>query len=381
MTAPAGPALTRAELLGVTLERQHLLRRDASCAQVASDLLGLQAQFPTGPRDALRARAADFTPEGWGRGLVKIWSHRGTIHVVPARELGLHLSARDNRGPLADLWGGWGIPADEAARWADVIRAEVSSGPRGREELKEACRAAGMSEWLLARVFNGWGGLLKEMCDRGELVYEPGTDRRFSVPPEPVDWLPRDEARAELVGRYFERYGPATLQDCASFLGYRVTEVAELARRSALPLRELTCGGVELAYLGELSSPSEARVPGCVLLAPFDQLVLGYRDRSRLIDERDLPRVTNRAGIVFATVLYRGRARARWRREGRRVTVTEFRPLSDTARATIAGRARRFFSPERVEVLFRGEKDAPAPRPFDTDGLPSELRARGGAGE
>ena len=381
MTAPAGPALTRAELLGVTLERQHLMRRDASCAQVASDLLGLQAQFPTGPRDALRARAADFTPEGWGRGLVKIWSHRGTIHVVPARELGLHLSARDNRGPLADLWGGWGIPADEAARWADVIRAEVSSGPRGREELKEACRAAGMSEWLLARVFNGWGGLLKEMCDRGELVYEPGTDRRFSVPPEPVDWRPRDEARAELVGRYFERYGPATLQDCASFLGYRVSEVAELARRSALPLRELTCGGVELAYLGELTSPSEARVPGCVLLASFDQLVLGYRDRSRLIDERDLPRVTNRAGIVFATVLYRGRARARWRREGRRVTVTEFRPLSGTARATIAGRARRFFSPERVEVLFRGEKDAPAPRPFDTDGLPSELRARGGDGE
>lgn len=72
------------------------------------------------------------------------------------------------------------------------------------------------------------------------------------------------------------------------------------------------------------------------------------------------------------------RARARWRREGRRVTVTEFRPLSDTARAAIAGRVRRFFSPERVEVRFRGEKDAPAPRPFDTDGLPSELRARGG---
>ena len=381
MAAPAHPALTRSELLAVTLGRQHLLRRDASCAEVASDLLGLQAQFSTGPREALRARAADFSPEHWGRGLVKIWSHRGTIHVVPARELGLHLSARDNRGPLTDLWGGWGIPAAEAARWADAIRAEVSSGPRGREDLKEACRAAGMSEWLLERVFNGWGGLLKEMCDRGELVYEAGTDRRFCAPPEPVAWMPRDEARAELVGRYFESYGPATLQDCACFLGYRASEVAELVRRAALPLRELSCGGVELAYLGELPSPSEARVPGCVLLAPFDQLVLGYRDRSRLIDQDDLRRVTNRAGIVFATVLYRGRARARWRREGRRVTVTEFRPLSDTARATIAARARRFFSPERVEVRFRAEKDAPAPRPFDTGGLPSELRARGGAGE
>lgn len=379
MTAPARPDLTRGELLAVTLDRQHLLRRDASCVQVASDLLGLQAQFSTGPRDALRARASDFSPQGWDRGLVKIWSHRGTIHVVPARELWLHLSARDNRGPLANLWDGWGIPVGEAERWADVIRAEVSSGPRGREELKEACRAAGMSDWLLERVFNGWGGLLKEMCDRGMLVYEAGTAKRFSAVPEAPEWLPRDEARAELVRRYFERYGPATMQDCAAFLGYRASEVASLVRRSALPLRELTCRGATLSYLGELPSPTEARVPGCVLLAPFDQIVLGYRDRSRLIDAPDLSRVTNRAGIVFAAVLYRGRARARWRREGRRVTVTEFRPLSDTARAAIAGRVRRFFSPERMEVRFRGEKDVPAPRPFDTDGLPSELRARGGA--
>lgn len=110
MTVPARPDLTRGELLAVTLERQHLLRRDATCVQVASDLLGLQAQFSTGPRDALRARASDFSPQGWDRDLVKIWSHRGTIHMVPAHELWLYLSARDNRGPLADLWDGWGDP-------------------------------------------------------------------------------------------------------------------------------------------------------------------------------------------------------------------------------------------------------------------------------
>lgn len=380
MIVPACPALSRSELLAVTLERQHLLRRDASCAQVASDLLGLQAQFSGGPRDALRARAADFSLDGWGRGLVKIWSHRGTIHVIPSSELGLHLSARDRRSPLTELWDGWGIPAGEAERWADLIRGELEHGSREREELKAACRAAGMSDWLLERVFNGWGGLLKEMCERGMLVYEPGAVKRFMVPPEPPVWMPRDEARAEMVRRYFAHYGPATVQDCAAFLGYRSTEVAGLIRRAALPLREVTCGGSTLSYLGELPSPAEVRVPGCVLLATFDQLVLGYRDRSRLIDLRDLARVTNRAGIVFAVVLYRGRARARWKREGRRVTLTEFRPLSDTARATIAGRVRRFFSPERVDVRFQGEKDAPPARPFATDGLPSELRARGPEG-
>ena len=64
MTAPARPDLTRGELLAVTPDRQHLLRRNASCVQVASDLLGLQAQFSTGPRDALRARYLTADPRG-----------------------------------------------------------------------------------------------------------------------------------------------------------------------------------------------------------------------------------------------------------------------------------------------------------------------------
>lgn len=365
------PTLTKRELLAQSLARQHLLRR-ADRLRVASDLCGLQAQFSTGPREALRIRARDFAEDGWMAGLVKIWSHRGTIHVVPATELGLHLSARGNTGPLTEAWHGWGIPRDKIERWADFILEQVAAGVGERGELKRACLAASMEPDLAPCIFNGWGGLPKEMCDRGLLVYEAGTSKRFSLPPAAPAWMPQDEARAVFVRRYFEHFGPATVADCAAFLGYKPGEVSELARRAALPLREISCDDVTLFYLGDLDP--RARVPGCVYLAGFDQLVLGYRDRARFARPEDLPHVTNRAGIVFPIVLYRGRACARWKRAGVRLVVTEFRPLSQTARDAIAARGRRLFAGEKVRVEFQTEADLPAPKPFSLDTLPSALR-------
>lgn len=366
--------LTLKELLAQSLARHHLLRR-ADRLQVVSDLCGLQAQFSTGPREALRIRARDYAEDGWAEGLVKIWSHRGTIHVVPAFELGLHLSARGNTGPLTEAWYGWGIPQGEIERWADCIRELVTAGVGGREELKGACAARGMAPDLVPRIFNGWGGLLKEMCDRGLLVYEAGTAKRFALPPQEPVWLPQEEARAIFVRRYFERFGPATVADCASFLGYRPAEVLELARRAALPLKQVACGDVTLSYLGELDP--EARVPGCVYLAGFDQLVLGYRDRARFARPPDLSHITNKAGIVFPVVLYRGRACARWKRAGKRLVITEFRPLSPTARNVIAARGRRLFPGEKLRVVFQTEADLPASKPFSLATLPSALRREG----
>ena len=184
--------------------------------------------------------------------------------------------------------------------------------------------------------------------------------------------MPRDEARAMFVRRYFEHFGPATIADCAAFLGYPSSGVAGLVRRAGLSLRRVTCDGIELFYLGDLDS--EARVPGCVYLAGFDQLVLGYRNRSRFARNEDLPHITNRAGIVFPIVLYRGRACARWKLVGKRLSITEFRPLSQTARDAIAARGRRLFAGRRIGVGFQTEADLPAPKPFNLETLPSALR-------
>jgi hypothetical protein len=62
-------------LLLASLNSQHLLEK-APCDTVVSDLCGLQAQFASNPKHALRVRGNDFGEDTWEDGLVKIWSFR-----------------------------------------------------------------------------------------------------------------------------------------------------------------------------------------------------------------------------------------------------------------------------------------------------------------
>lgn len=336
--------VSQRELLLCSLNRQYLLEKGERM-QVVGDLLGLQAQFAQNPGYALRIRARDFDPQTWGQGLVKIWAHRGTIHTVRRDQLGLLLSARG----AAPQWqeGRWGMTAAEQARWAAFLLDQARQGVERREELKQACRQAGMEEALLEKAFHGWGGLLKEMCDRGMLVYHSGTEKRFLLP-GPIQWMDRWQARLAVMEQYFKTYGPAALADCAAFTGWKMAEVRRLA--GELPLEQIGCDGRIYWYLGELNPAG--RLPGCLFLAGFDQLVLGYRDRSRLIDRRDLDKVTNIAGIVYPLLLLRGRARARWKKAPGKLVVEPFRPLSQRDRQSVAAKGRKLFGEEEIAVEF-----------------------------
>ncbi len=308
-------------LLYNTLEGQHLLRR-APKAEIVRDLCGLQAQFSRNPEISLRLRSSDYAPDTWDSGLIKIWTHRGTIHVIAEDELGLYLSAADQSGPFRD--GHWGMSVAEQERWAPFIAEQVAAGNDTRDGLKAACRAAGMDEDLVGQAFYGWGGLIKEMCWRGLLACRTGTDKRYLVPRPPV-WMDRDKARFLLMRRYFEHFGPSSLPDCRSFFGWPAEQMRPLWQRLQRDLLCTDLGGRKYYHARELVT--DAPLPECVLLAGFDQLVLGYRDRARFLDRANMKKLTNPAGIVFPAVLLRGKARARWKLEGERVAVVPFERL------------------------------------------------------
>ncbi len=139
--------LSRRELLLCSLNRQYLLEKGERM-QVVGDLLGLQAQFAQNPVYALRIRARDFQPETWGQGLVKIWSHRGTIHAVRQDQLGLLLSARgverqweEGSGPMGGLYSAADGTGDGAAGGAEA----------GLPPSRYGGRAAGQSVLRLGR--------------------------------------------------------------------------------------------------------------------------------------------------------------------------------------------------------------------------------------
>lgn len=332
-------------LLYNSLTGLHLLEK-APKAEVVRDLCGLQAQFSRNPQYSLWLRASDYTPETWDQGLVKIWSHRGTIHVVGEEEVGLYLSAADHGGEYSDGW--WGLTAVQQRKWAPFIREQVRKGNDTREGLKRACTEAGMDDKMLSRVFYGWGGLIKEMCFRGQLACATGTQKRYLIPKEPK-MMDRDRARAILILRYFDRFGPATVQDCRAFLGYKQKEMAPVLEEI---LPKLYCTVMEgQDYYHAKPLITQGKIPECVLIPGFDQLVMGYRDRTRFIRPDHARRLVNMAGIVFPGILLRGQIRARWKEEGGRVLVTPFEPLLKKDETAVRRTVKKMLGIR--EVVFR----------------------------
>lgn len=333
-------------LLYHSLKNLHLLEK-APKRTVVRDLLGLQAQFSRNPQLSLRLRASDYSPETWGEGLVKIWSHRGTMHVIDESELGLYCSAAGNNGPFGQDF--WGIPKEEAEKWAPFMQAQVLSGNDTREGLKQACLRAGMEGALLEKVFHGWGGLIKEMCCRGMLCCATGTQKRYLVPPAPV-FEDRDRARAALIERYFDAFGPATVQDCSAFFLWKMAELRPLLEEILPRLHAEKIDGATYYHARALDAPGE--IPPCVLVPGFDQLVLGYRDRTRCIDREHNAKLVNGAGIVFPALLLRGRLRAKWKIEGGRMVVTPFERLLKKDEAAIRREVKAKFGKEIAQIEY-----------------------------
>ena len=334
-------------LLYNSLKGLYLLDR-ADTHRVVSDLMGLQAQFANYPKASLQIRAKDYRQDAPFQGLVKIWSHRGTMHLVPEDELGLHLAALDNNGPFRE--GYWGIPRAHAERCADFIEEQIRQGNHTRDGLKDACTRAGMEEELLRHVFYGWGGLIREMVCRGRIVCGTGTRKEYFIP-KAVEWTDRDQARRVFLRRYFQQYGPATVSDCRYFFGnWQKCDMDPLLNELLPELCCMEIGGKKLYSLRE--PVLDAVLPECVLIPGFDQLVLGYKDRDRMIDRRFLKELTNMSGIVSPSILVRGRIRARWKLDGDKIVVTSFDKRLKKDEVAIRRKVKEVFGKQVKQVLF-----------------------------
>ena len=163
--------------------------------------------------------------------------------------------------------------------------------------------------------------------------------------------MDRDNARAVLLRRYFKTFGPATMDDCAYFTGWKKREILYTIEKHDIRLNSILCENREYFLTGGL--PGTGEIPGCIFLAGFDQLLMGYRDRSRMMDERHKRDVTTNTGIVYPTVLLDGRIQAKWKKSGAKLTVTPFCTISQRNLKRIAQYGKELFRGELCEVDFQ----------------------------
>src|SRR5262249_52476111 len=139
----------------------------------------------------------------------------------------------------------------------------------------------------------------------------------------------KEEALAELARRYFTSRGPVTLADFTYWSGLPISE----ARAGLVSIKSEL---VEEQIDGQVyfMSPEPVKPPerSLYLLPGFDEYVLGYKDRSAVLD----PQFANAIcpggnGMFMATIVSEGCIIGTWKRtinkRGVDMTFNPFRPL------------------------------------------------------
>jgi len=323
------------------MTRQGLAARSATAspAQAARAAVGLQAQDAGAARLGVRARTAAVDEAAVTdavereRSVVRTWLMRSTVHLVAAADARWMTALY---GPVMERahrtrWRGLGItePLVDAA----AVHAQELLAGRGltRHEFAAELTARGLTlgddgqvpTHLLAAL------TARGLTCRGE---DRGRDTTFVLLDDwvgaaedgrtPADTAPADPL-AELARRYFRAFGPATAADFATWSGLPSGAALTAIRDE---LTEVEFDGRRGWTLGEV----EPR-PGFRLLPMFDNYLLGYRDRTALLDPARHPQVYV-GGIIKATVVCDGRVIGIWRlqRTARKaaVVVTPFEPFT-----------------------------------------------------
>lgn len=345
--------MTLEELKIRQITNQHLLR-DAEKTTAARDLCGIQAQFFPNALHSLKIRCRDFDESTFAAGLVKNWTIRGTVHIFAEDDLPLFLGAQTYRSDdwtIPSFWNqrdDWALTPSRQKELSELILTALRSGSRTREELKDLCRANGMSEAEEASIFHPWGGGIRELCERGFMHALVQEEKAYCLTPI-FDPIPEEAAKLELARRYFTHIAPATIHDAMYF--FRATAAQVKKWLDQLPVTSTECQGKTYFYIENGAQYCDA-MPRCLFLAGFDQLLLGYEKKESLyLPQEHLRRVFNLAGIVMPALLLDGQIIGRWKKKNHKLTIELFAPISKRDITEIEQTARTLWG-EAIRIDF-----------------------------
>lgn len=338
-------ALNLEELKIRQLTNQYLIV-PAKKMTVISDICGVQAQFFQNAMHSLRIRCNDYDEQTVANGLVKNWSVRGTVHVFAESDLPLFIRCNNGKSYRKNEWGGytfwnnerrvWALTPDRQKFFADIIIAAVSEKSYTRDELKSICRAHGMDVEEEDSMFESWGGGIRELCERGFMHYVVQEKKAYIASPEFAP-IPEEDAKLEIARRYFTNMGPATIHDAMYYMGAKQAEIKNWLK--ILPVESIECDGKTYYYIPNGKS-YDKEIPLCILLAGFDQLMLGYQKKESVyLPQEHLRGIFNLAGIVMPPILLNGKVVGKWKKKNSNLTFTLFETISDGDKKIISDTA------------------------------------------
>ena len=344
--------ITARGLNRATLGRQMLLQREPlGVDDAARRVVALQAQFPASPYVALWNRLDGFDPADLDAAFAG-----GTIVKSNSVRITLHATHVDNYQPFREATD----PSLRGARFLD--RRFKASGltledadaliPEIQAFASQSRTADEMRDWLEARLGpplhkGAWWGLRHY----SPLLHAPtggawsfGARTSYIAPPvRPVLADPdvADESLQTIALRYLEGFGPASVADVAQFALVQRGRARKALNTLANDLERLEGpNGEELSDVPGALRPDEDTPAPPRLMAMWDNILLAYFDRSRVIPPEYRKIVIRINGDVLPTLLVDGYVAGLWRAVEGGIEATAFHPLADDVWEGLAAEAR-----------------------------------------
>ncbi len=377
-----------AELRARLAVRHHLTpaARQDDVAVVARDLVALHSTDPASVHLAAWARLHDATVAAVDRALyddrtlVRMLGMRRTMFVVPTELAPVvqaactdAIAARE-RLRLEELLEAGGV-ADPAGPWLRAVEEEVAAAlaARGEATGQELSRdVAGLRERIHLAAGKAYGAVVNVttrvlfvMAAEGRIVR--GRPRGSFLSSQyrwwPMEaWLPGgmpavpvEEARAELVRRWLDAYGPGTTADVRWWTGWTAGEAKRALGAVEAVEVALDAGGTGWVLPGDLEPTAEPG-PWVALTPALDPTVMGWQGRDWYLGPHG-PALFDRSGNAGPAVWCDGRIVGGWvqRPDGEVVVrlLEDVGPEAADAVGAEAERLRAWLGEVRVKPRFR----------------------------
>ncbi len=321
--------MTTNEVARLRLDKQGIgVSRFENPADVVRWFGAVQAQDYLGSLWALGLRLpgaveAEVERAVADRSIVRTWPLRGTLHFVAAEDVRWMLSLSGARTVARAAGRHRQLGLDEATfvKSRRVIARALEGGRQlTRPEVATALERNGVKTD---------GQRLIHLLNRSALegltccAARRGKQFTFALLDE---WAPsgksltREEALAELAGRYFGSHGPATLQDFVWWSGLTTADARaglELVRER---LRREVFDGVTYWLSSSKPTAFEGQL-AAHLLPAFDEYTVAYKDRGAVLHPSHTRRPDAATAVLGPTIILEGHAVGTWKRTLRRDAV------------------------------------------------------------
>jgi hypothetical protein len=322
-----------------------LERVNLDAVSAVERLAGMQAQYSPSPYIGLWSRITDFKRDELEAALAaqlvyKATLMRGTLHLVSARQFDLfRLASRFPR----HVWTEGPRQLREMGVDVDALREDILMAldvrPLKKPELEKAFRhrvPAELPDWVAFSVI-----LYAAINHHEDARFGHFAGSRYRR--APLTAADPDDAMRSVVTSYLAAFGPATRGDLAQWLGRSVSLFSPALDSFDLVTFQAE-DGRKLVDLPDAPRP-DADVPAPVRFLPkWDNLLLAYDRRERVLPEGLRKTVIRKNGDVLPTFLVDGMVAGAWEAplRGRpTMTLEAFCSLSARNRRAVESEAER----------------------------------------